>query len=268
MPDLVGTQDINGRGFFVRIPIGSPAKEQITLLFMTSSFQSGQTVDLIVYLHGFTSHADIRGYFGDPVRRPIWAGIEASMKNVVLAAPSLGGNPEFGSQLSKSASAKGNLGFPDYIDQVLQGVAELGPQVTSGRAPGTSSLPPPVSSANAPTPAPPNLGNLILVGHSAGGSPLVNIANLSHGYANNLKECWCFDGWYYGSQPWLTWLNANTAKQLRGYYIATAKTQATIDALVKSGLANVSLQPDPAPNHDTEPSRLLGGLVQSSILLS
>src|SRR5262245_6535588 len=249
MPQLMGFRDLNGRGFFVRLPIGSPARNQITLLFVPPGYLPGATVDLIVYLHGFTSHPDIRNYFGDKVRHPIWAGIESAGRNVVLAAPSLGPNPENGSQLSHSGSARGRFGFPDYVDQVLQGMAEFGPNATGGGPPGTQSLPP-LASPHGAAPVRPALGNLILAGHSAGGSPLVNIANLSHRYQNNLKECWCFDGWYYGSQGWLTWLRANSGKTLRGFYVAGTSTATTANAITGAGLANVDIRPDPGSNHD------------------
>jgi hypothetical protein len=268
MPQLVGTRDINGRGFFVRLPIGSPAGSQITLVFVPPGFQPRPTLDLIVFLHGFTSHSDVREYFGDPARQGMWAGIEASHKNVVLAAPSLGPNPEAGSQLTQARPSGGNLGLADFIDQVLLGMAEFGPQATGGGTPGTSSLPPLRSPDNVPAPAPPRLGNLILAGHSAGGKPLVDLANLAHRYQVNLRECWCFDGWYYGSDLWIAWLRGNATKRLRGFYIAGTGTQATARAIAGLGLPNVTLQADPGGNHDSEPSRLLGGLVQSSSYLS
>jgi hypothetical protein len=268
MPQLVGTRDIHGRGFFVRLPIGSPARSQITLVFVPPGFQPRATLDLIVFLHGFTSHPDIRDYFGDSARQGMWAGIERSRKNVVLAAPSLGPNPESGSQLTQSRPSGGNLGFADFIDQVLQGMAEFGPQATGTGTPGTSSLPPLESQANVPPPSPPRLGNLILAGHSAGGKPLLDLATFGHRYQANLRECWCFDGWYYGSGPWITWLRGNSTKRLRGFYVAGTGTQATARAIETSGLPNVTMQADPGSDHDSEPSRLLGGLVQSSSHLS
>src|SRR5262245_33239114 len=252
MPQLLGTRDINGRGFFMRLQIGSPSPNQVTLLFVPPSYQPKATVDMIVYLHGFMKTLpDIQGYFIDPDRAPIWGGIEASGKNVVLVAPSLGPNPEIASQISKIASADGKFGLPDFIDQILQAMLEFGPHATGGSAPGASSLPDPV---NAPTTqARPALGNLILAGHSAGGSPLMNMAGLDHRYKNNHKECWCFDGWYYGSQPWIKWLKDNPGKTLRGFYVAGTGTEATAKAIAGAGLGNAVIQADPGSNHDTEP---------------
>lgn len=262
MPQLLGTRDINGRGYFMRLPIGSPSPNQVTLMFVPPSYRPSATVDVIVFLHGFMKTLpDIRGYFSDPDRGGIWAGIESSGKNVVLVAPSLGPNPELASQVSRIASADGKFGFPDFIDQVLQAMLEFGPQATGGSAPGVTSLP---DLATVPTTQTrPALGNLILAGHSAGGSPLVNIAGLDHRYKNNHKECWCFDGWYYGSAGWVKWLKDNPGKTLRGFYVAGTGTEATAKTVDAAG-SNAVIQADSGANHDTEPQRLMADLVLKS----
>lgn len=249
MAELVETRDRSGRGYFVRLPIGVAGVGDLSLVFVPAGFTIRPTVDLIVHFHGLAGRIrDVRDYFSDPARAGLWAGLAgAGKKSVVLAAPSLGENPERGSDLTGRRAA-----LADYVDAVLGVLAEHGPHAPPDGSPGTR----------------PALGSLVLSGHSAGGSPLLLASGQPHRYQASHRESWCFDGWYYGAAGWLKWLRDNPSKQLRGYYTRPAKSEATAKEVAAAGLPNATVEPDPGNNHPTEPARLLGPLVAASTFLS
>ncbi len=124
-------------------------RRPVTGIFIPDGYLPGAAVDLILYLHGFKADAIKRhaiDQYWNSQRFPYGAlreGVNASGRNVILVAPTLGSRSE-AERLLKPG------GFDAYIEQVLAALRAYGPysQVKS----------------------PPALGNLILACHSGGGS--------------------------------------------------------------------------------------------------
>ncbi len=258
------TWEFNGHCYFepFELAIGLEVHKR-TLMFVPSGFQPGVDMDLIVFLHGITSARNMSTYIKDADKRGILSNIAYTGKNVILAAPYLGHNPQ-GCRIGK---------LDDFVDQILKAMKEKGLKAET-----------------------PSLRNLILSGHSAGGKPLVTIANMAHRYDGNVREVWCFDGWYWHdtAEKWWTFLEQHRTTPLYGYYTKgslgntagpqIAKLLGTklkdllklvkpdpkklpTTVVYRDGTpANGTLECDPG-EHGTEPARLIGGLVKRSVNL-
>ena len=90
----------------------------VTGIFIPDGYQQGATVDVVLYLHGFKAEAIKReaiDQYWNSQRFPYGAlreGVNASARNVVLVAPTLGSRSEAGSLLKPG-------GLDAYIVQVL-----------------------------------------------------------------------------------------------------------------------------------------------------
>lgn len=190
----------------IDLKIGKAVKP-LTGIFCPENYRPAPKVDLIVYLHGYNNNKQcFRSSGVIPINeywksRTFWLREEVnkSGKNIILVAPTLGQKSEAGN-LAKS--------FKAYLDQVMAVLIAYGPY------------------RNANTP--PQVGNIIVAGHSGGGSPMLRIAmNRRDPYAANIREYWGFDCLYSGykdeerkiksfAQPdlWLMWAKLNKTKQL------------------------------------------------------
>jgi hypothetical protein len=124
----------------------------VTGTFIPDGYRQGAAVDVILYLHGFKAEAIKRqaiDQYWNSQRFPYAAlreGANASGRNVILVAPTLGSHSE-----AKGLLATG--GLDGYLSQVL---AAYGPF--------------------RPPAATPALGSLILACHSGGGWPMRQLA--------------------------------------------------------------------------------------------
>jgi len=127
----------------------------VTGIFIPDGYRPGAAVDLILYLHGFKAEAIKRqaiDQYWNSQRFPYGAlreGANASGRNVILVAPTLGSHSE-----AKRLLATG--GLDGYLSQVLSALAAYGPF--------------------RPAAATPALGSLILACHSGGGWPMRQLA--------------------------------------------------------------------------------------------
>ncbi len=180
-----------------------------TGIFIPENYSPQPAVDLILYLHGHTIdypglNVSIDGYWGNP-KFPFFAlrqEVNASKKNVILIAPTLGPKSEAGPWLTSK------YGLDRYLDQVLEALKARGPY--KGQSP--------------------TIGNIILAGHSGGGSPMQKLALSTNRYTAKIKECWGFDSLYGGvkeGKNWIKWAGLNqvtdtkTGKKLFIYYYNT-----------------------------------------------
>ena len=252
MPQLLDRWESHGLCHRLKLAIG-PELSQDTLMFVPSGFQPCTDVDLIVFLHGKTMADDMRACIMDADHRGMLTGIAQTRKQVVLAAPYLGKDPQI-ARIGK---------FDDFLDQILEAMRENGFKAEtyvdkefeesgqaalhelSGAPRETTLLPPKAGTFQdkvyqerqqavlhdwlggprettlvPPKFWPPALHNLILSGHSAGGRPLQTIANMAHRYGSHLREVWCFDGWYWRdtAEQWWTFLGHHKTIPLYGYY--------------------------------------------------
>jgi hypothetical protein len=207
---------------------GSSCVHPITGIFVPQNYKMKSDVDLIIYLHGFKdtfpgNTASIVNYW-DGKKFPFFAlreGVNASGKNVVLVAPTLGPMSQAGS-LAKPGR------FDAYLDEVVAALNQHVPFSTS--TPGKIA----------------NIANIILACHSGGGKPMLEIATGQDRQVAKVKQCWGFDSLNSGTsrttgkklftQPdaWLKWAQKTTSKLCIFFKDSTQAESVYLDK-VKSG---------------------------------
>lgn len=177
--------------YFVTIDLQNQAKP-ITGIFVPDGYQVSSAADIILWLMGHHHNAEypptlsIDEYWVKYPHFRFREFVNASNKNVILVAPSLGPS-------SQSGKLLGSSGLPWFLDQVLAALQAYGPFQT---------VPP--------------LGNLIIACHSGGGWPMRQIATSSQQYLDKIKQFWGFDCLYNrgDEQAWMQWAQQNGQKML------------------------------------------------------
>jgi hypothetical protein len=223
----------------------------MTGVFLPENYRFTPQVDLILYLQGHHRNPVQRGRAPAPGYYPTnltidqyWnrqfypffafrEGVNASQKNVMLVAPTLGPRSESGSLIQAQ-------GFDAYIDQVLAAIRTYyAPSMQFDQ--------------------PLSLGNLILACHSGGGLPMRTIALSKAIYASRIRECWGFDCTYNTGDDtgWASWARRNPTSNLFIYYIANSQTAPLATSLQtqakRQKLSNVSVNRSTTGNHNRVP---------------
>ena len=206
----------------------------VTGIFIPDGYLPGAAVDLILYLHGFKADAIKRhaiDQYWNSQRFPYGAlreGVNASARNVILVAPTLGSRSEAEHLLQPG-------GLDSYIEQVLAALRAYGPysQVKS----------------------PPVLGNLIFACHSGGGWPMRQLAGGQDGVLAHVRECWGFDCTYNRGDDafWAGWARARPNARVYIYYIPGSKTAPLAEGLRNRRVQNAIVQPSRDKRHNYVP---------------
>jgi hypothetical protein len=247
VPSLLATEPTSlGLTLYMKIPLGgeSPAQPMTGIHIPTNYRPQGQ-VDLILYLHGHHRSSPVKG---KPPTHGYWPttlsinqhwnkgfypyyafreGINASGKNVILVAPTLG--PK-----SQTIGLVKPGGLDAYLNQVIISLNSYGPYK------GIQKLP--------------TLGNLILACHSGGGLPMRQLALSKNNYSPKIKECWGFDCTYFNGDDteWARWAKMNPTSRLYIYYATQKPTYwaTRLKARAKTmGLSNVLVEKSTTQNH-------------------
>lgn len=246
-PEPVGTT------LYERIPLGqeAPAKAQ-TGIFLPVGYQPRPQVDLIIYLHGMKApsglptNATIDRYWSPPFPFRLREVLNASGRNVILVAPTLGPASEAGS-LTRPG------GLDRYVNQVLDVLVKRGPYKAGAQ--------------------PPRVGNLIIAGHSAGGKVLRALAQRTNRYSANLREIWGFDCLYGRSDAafWRQWCAAHRAVKLFVYFLnSTASHSKDLQGNGNPRIPpppNVLVQRSGAAGHNLVPAKHLKDLITAASFL-
>jgi hypothetical protein len=212
-----------GLTLYTKIPLGGESSAQpMTGIFIPSGYRVNSQVDLIIYLHGHhrddvikkgkTEKKPAPGY--TPVTLSInqhWnaafypyfafrEGVNASGKNVILVAPTLGPRSQSGRLIQHG-------GFDAYMDQVMAFLSSYGPHKKLNQAP--------------------TVRNIILACHSGGGASMQKIANATNSkYGSQIGEYWGFDCTYGGdADAWRKWAKAHPSGKVYIYYRRTCSRQ-------------------------------------------
>lgn len=211
-----------GHSFYINIRLGaeSPAKA-MTGIFSPDGYRPEPSVDVILYLHGHKLYGVTPGMSVDSYWNksrvpyfPLREGLAAARKNVILVAPTLGPKSQAGKLLDPN-------GLDRYLDQVFQALAAHGPHQGISQ---------------------PTLRNLILAGHSGGGSPMRRLALSNQQSSAHIRECWGFDCLYNGGDPdlWAQWAIQHPQNRLFVYYLGS--TERLSKKLAAKGMPNVLVQ--------------------------
>jgi len=264
-PQLIKVENVpSSNTLYVDIRLGEPGHtgpeapaKPMTSIFFPDGYHVQQSVDLIVYLHGWKqdNHRtwSIDRYLRDLPQRAFREKINESQKNVVLVAPTLGVHANAGWLVKPG-------GFDRYMDLVMQGLKMSGPY--EGQQP--------------------TIGNIILASHSAGGARMRLIAGgglpmqqsgwAAQRYPSFIRECWGFDCTYdqkghVDSKEWGIWAENRSEAQLYIYYIRNSGTAVEAELLQRQGRSNVTVVPSSTKTHDLVPiTYWLSRLQQSSFL--
>jgi len=221
--DRARIRDTNHR--LVRGPLISlPAR---TGIFIPEAAQPSRRIDIIVYLHGFLTNVCGRnktpGHYDqidDYWKNPYFLlreGLCRTGRNFILVVPSLGPHAQAGALRTPG-------GFDRYMAAILAAIGKRG------------------GATGAQTP--PDIGQIILAGHSAGGSTMRVIATGGDAYARKIRECWGFDCLYDGgdASAWAGWAKTSPDARLYVYYTSTGGTAANSAELRSRGLPNVTVE--------------------------
>ena len=164
-----------------------------TGVFIPTYFKQSDKVDVVVYMHGlYKPHGDDQNgmsvYWNDYAN--IRAFFHSSNRNAILIAPTLSSNPQ-----TENIFKNGFDNFMYACLEELKAKNYLSPNAV--------------------------LNQIILAGHSAGGSPISKILNSSSRVAQNIVECWGFDCHY--GYDFSGWLKHNPTKTFYHYWSYSCK---------------------------------------------
>jgi hypothetical protein len=219
---------------YVSIDLGPQAQAAPTSgVFIPEGYNVGDEADMIPWLMGHHDNSEyppaltIDDYWFKYSHFRFREFVNASQKNVILAAPSLGSG-------SQAGSLSGRGGLASYIDQVLAALQAYGP---------FKSLP--------------ALGQLVIACHSGGGARMREIATTAQQYSPNIRELWGFDCLYGGNDDsaWTDWAKGNAYKRLRVRYGSGGTSDMSLSLKrTASKLANVDVGGTTATEHNKAPS--------------
>ena len=206
----------------------------ITGIFIPDKYVPGAAADLILYLHGFRAEAIRRqaiDQYWNSQRFPYAAlrdAVNASARNVILVAPTLGSRSEAGRLVRPG-------GLDAYIGQILAALQAYGPYRQTGYAPA--------------------LGNLILACHSGGGWPMRQLAGGSDRALAALRECWGYDCTYNRGDDsfWDGWARTRPNAKVYIYYIAGSPTARLAESLRNKRVPNAIVLPSRDKRHNYVP---------------
>ena len=239
IPSLIAEDSsVPGHTCYVKIDLGKGNYPlSMTGIYVPAAFDPKQPVDAILYLHGMTGTfpgacAQMIDYWRafDLPRYDlrIREDINASGRNVILVAPSLGDNPyKYRNDLSSRKK-----GLDDYLEKVLAAVNAyiVKKRFNSGTI---------------------NIRNVVLAAHSAGGFQMLKMATLDNPiYGSKISECWGFDCLYGKvTDLWHRWASKNSGKKLMIYYQSTTEGNSKLLDRNSKKLSNVFVKKSPARNH-------------------
>jgi hypothetical protein len=166
-----GTNWVEQGTIFVENDLGISGRPPMSAIYFPPRFYPGQTINVLLYLHGHGNSYNIQDYLRQFKLREI---IKDSGKNLVFIAPTLGKSSEAGRLMAPG-------GIDRYLREMMQSLFDYGPYPGTGIAP--------------------RVGKIVLAAHSGGGVPMAKIAdNLSQSGGKN-DECWGFDCLYDDGDP-------------------------------------------------------------------
>ena len=179
----------SGQTLYVEIDLRIEDKVQQTAIFIPDGFTKGDQIDVVLFLHGFQQNDDvsIARYLQEDYGK-LREGVNASGRNVILVAPTLGKKSEADALVQSG-------GLDDFLARSLSAL----------RAHGGSGWPDTVS-----------LRSLIIACHSGGGVPGRQIAGLRDRALVGLKECWGFESLYHPPDLtfWPAWAHDHPDRRL------------------------------------------------------
>ncbi len=214
-----------GATLYVKIDLKIDNRVKQSAIFIPVGFSKDPDVDLVLFLHGFQQNDDtaISKYLQEDYGR-LREGLNASGRNIILVAPTLGPQSEAG-VLTKAG------GLDDFVARSLSAI----------RTHGGSGWPDTLS-----------LRSLVIACHSGGGARAREIANQKNDALNSLREHWGFDSLNSRNDVpfWQPWAPAHPQGRLLLFYLDNGTPVASrCKELGALGLSNLIAKVSNAPDH-------------------
>jgi hypothetical protein len=224
--------DVKAETYYLTIDLGGTgAPKPLTGVFIPENFNMSDDVDIVLWLMGHHDNADyppsltIDDYWFKYPHFRFRQFVNASNKNAILVAPSLGSH-------SGSGNFTNSGGLDLYLDQVLAALPAYA---------GFSKVP--------------SLGNLVIACHSGGGAPMLKIATTSQRYTSNITELWGFDCLYGDGveNAWLRWAQSNSSKILFIRYGSSTPDRSKTLMKLAEKQSNINVDGDSSTPHNRVP---------------
>jgi hypothetical protein len=247
---------------------GSNCKRPTAVYLPSGRAMTAKKPNVVLWLHGLYVKDFRQHLFGRDTNKgeaKVREQIRDAKKDVVMIAPFTGG-PDSNSYYSTvPAFANANWG-QDYLDRVLMGISGAPKPAQPAAQKGTA------TDAGA-TAAVPEIANLVIACHSAGGQAMRNIVTSLGRYQENLKECWGFDCLYGqkirpdDADYWYKWIVQPTGRPLYIYYgHGTSPQSRKLGAKGHSGNLHVQQAARPGDHYGIASQYFLERLKQSDFL--
>ncbi len=247
-PTQIETRPPPGLTLFVKIDLGIADRAPETAIYIPDGFSKGPDVDIVLYLHGFQQSDGVKSIsqyltkdYGQLRQR-----LNASGRNVILVAPTLGPKSEPG-----NLTAHGGLN--SFLGQALAAI----------RAHAGDGWPDVLS-----------LRSLIVACHSGAGVDERELAGGSGKALASLKDSWGYEFLYHDVDVpfWSGWArNHNTSRLLLFYRPNNSPENAEMVHRCKTlgglGLANLIATPSGASSHMLVPVTHFQGCLERADFL-
>lgn len=242
----------NDKTAFLKIDLKINAKGGLPVQPMTAAFAPdpkflSSTVDVLLWFHGDkrywnASRSDNFSFAGKSIQQYLTYPLcklrefilKANKRKFILVAPTL--NDQTGVSIDSKNSDEKKRNFNPgaliwdqadaeaYLQQVLNGVQKhmgLNKQLS--------------------------VGNIVLAGHSGGGHLQSQMAQKFEGKFAKLNEVWCFDSSYWGSDPFLKWIQKGRSNAKLFMYSTGGTTGVSSSAILKKMPNLLGLSPTTPP---------------------
>jgi hypothetical protein len=228
-PTPIERQPPPGITLYVKIDLKIDGRAKQTAIFIPDGFSKGPDVDLVLFLHGLQQNDDvsISKYLQEDYGR-LREGLNASGRNVILVAPTLG-------RQSQAGALTQTGGLDAFLTQSLSAI----------RTRGGTGWPDTLS-----------LRNLIIACHSGGGVPEREIVDAGDRALTSLSECWGFESLYHDDDLrfWPAWARGHRDSRLLLFFRPhnspdNAMMVHRCETLGALGLPNLIAMKSNAPDH-------------------
>jgi hypothetical protein len=244
-------------------PKGGQPVQPMTAAFAPDPKSLSSAVDVLLWFHGDkrywnASKTDSFSFAGKSIQQYLTFPLcklrefilKAGKKKFILVAPTL--NDQTGISVDSTNPDKTKRNFNPgaliwdqtdaeaYLQQVLNGV-----QKHMGLSQSLA------------------LGNIVLAGHSGGGHLQSQMAQKFEGKFSKLNEVWCFDSSYWGSDPFLKWIQKGRSNAKLFMYSTSGTTAATASAILQKMPNLLGLSPQ-TPQAKIKPGRTTAERIEAA----
>jgi hypothetical protein len=166
---------------------GSTCMKPTSVFLPTKHAVGSRELNVILWLHGY--YIESNGYLFRKEDTKVRQGVENSGKDFVVIAPFLGEvQPDGTGKAAYSANAFSGTGCQRYLEQIVEALGRWLRTCYGTAAPSNLTI-----------------KNLVVAGHSGGGTHMLKAVDALDDLKSKLRECWGFDCLYGSGKTWADW---------------------------------------------------------------